>query len=317
MKITLVLRDQQSVQRLGLWSLLFLLSLFVNISRGEAVHVPKDPPAKDQKTQYHLFKPTPRESMRELSTDRPDKTESPYTVDAGHFQVEMDILTYTVDRNNPEKSDTRVTSWSVTSMNLKTGLLNNVDLQLVLSPYNWERTKARTDEDGDGVQEIAIEEKSGFGDIVTRLKINLWGNDGGNTAFALMPYVKFPTNENALGNDDVEGGLIVPLAVELPAGWGMGLMTQFDFIKNSSYDNYHTEFVNTVTFSHDIIGNLGGYIEFFSMVSTEPNTGVVGTLDLGLTYALTENIQLDTGVNIGVTRAADDLNPFLGISARF
>ena len=38
--------------------------------------------------------------MREMSTDRPDKTESPYTVDAGHFQVEMDVLTYSYDRNN-------------------------------------------------------------------------------------------------------------------------------------------------------------------------------------------------------------------------
>ena len=43
----------------------------------------------------------------------------------------------------------------------------------------------------------------------------------------------------------------------------------------------------------------------------------VGTVDLGLTYALTKNIQLDAGVNIGVTRAADDWNPFVGISFRF
>lgn len=39
------------------------------------------------KSGYSLFKPTPRQFMRELTTDRPDQTESPYTVDAGHFQV--------------------------------------------------------------------------------------------------------------------------------------------------------------------------------------------------------------------------------------
>ena len=50
-----------------------------------------DAPAPD-KSHYHLFNPTPRELMREFNTDRPDKTESPYTVDAGHFQFEMDVL---------------------------------------------------------------------------------------------------------------------------------------------------------------------------------------------------------------------------------
>jgi hypothetical protein len=44
---------------------------------------------------------------------------------------------------------------------------------------------------------------------------------------------------------------------------------------------------------------------------------LIGTVDAGFTYALTEDIQLDAGVNIGVTRAADDWNPFLGLSWRF
>jgi hypothetical protein len=30
--------------------------------------------------------------MREINTDPSDKTERPYTVDAGHFQIEMDVL---------------------------------------------------------------------------------------------------------------------------------------------------------------------------------------------------------------------------------
>ena len=42
-----------------------------------------------------------------------------------------------------------------------------------------------------------------------------------------------------------------------------------------------------------------------------------GTVDLGLTYGLTDNIQLDAGVNIGLTASADDINPFLGLSLRF
>jgi hypothetical protein len=40
---------------------------------------------------YNLFNPAPRELMRELTPDRPDKTESPYAVDAGHIQNVVSI----------------------------------------------------------------------------------------------------------------------------------------------------------------------------------------------------------------------------------
>jgi hypothetical protein len=43
----------------------------------------------------------------------------------------------------------------------------------------------------------------------------------------------------------------------------------------------------------------------------------VATADAGLTYGPTPNVQLDLGANVGLTDAADDLNLFTGISARF
>ena len=41
------------------------------------------------------------------------------------------------------------------------------------------------------------------------------------------------------------------------------------------------------------------------------------TFDFGFTYAITRDIQLDAGMNIGLTDAADDLNPFIGLSMRY
>ena len=259
-----------------------------------------------EKRQDHLLNPTPRELMRDMATDRPDKTESPYTVDAGHYQIEASLVDYTYDHKNVEGTDKRIDNFSVVPMNLKAGLLNNVDLQLVINPYIKEHSE------GDD----KIENKKGFGDIQTRLKVNVWGNDGGKTALAFMPFIKFPTNTGELGNKAVEGGLIFPLAIFLPADWNMGIMTEFDFNRNSEKD-YYTDFINTITFGHQIVGNLNGYIEFFSSFNDEEDSTWVGTTDLGLTYAVSEDIQLDGGVNIGVTRSADDFNPFLGLSVRY
>ena len=263
-----------------------------------AASAPAGPVAPD-KSGGTLFHPVPAALLREMSTDRPDKTESPFTVDAGHFQLETDLASYTTDRADGARRET----WNVAPFNLKAGLLGNVDLQVVFDSYLRERT-------AEGVQ-------SGVGDLTLRLKVNLWGNDGGRTAFAVMPFISLPTSSAQLGGDSVQGGVILPLAVELPGGWSLGLMTEVDFLRDEAGAGHHAEFINTITFSHEIAGELGGYMEFFSAVSTESGARWVGTVDLGLTYKLTANIQLDAGCNFGVTRAADDLNPFVGLSWRF
>ena len=73
-------------------------------------------------TSYTLTSTGPREALRELTTDRPDKTESPYTVGAGHIQVELDFVTYARDRSIRGGEDFRVETFSIAPVNLKLGL---------------------------------------------------------------------------------------------------------------------------------------------------------------------------------------------------
>lgn len=261
------------------------------------------------KSQYHLFNPTPRELMREMSTDRPDLTESPYTVDAGHFQFETDLWNYSYDRHNSARADTRDEASSFATINAKAGLLNNLDLQLIIPTYN----RVRSHDLSTGT----VTRNEGFGDLTLRMKYNLWGNDGGKTAFGVMPFVKLPTAATGLGNNSVEGGLILPLAVELPDGWSMGTMLEVDILHDGVGNGHHADFINTITFGHDIVGKLAGYVEFFSALSTEAAAPWMATANAGLTYGLTENVQLDAGVNFGVTRSAPDINPVVGLSWRF
>ena len=257
------------------------------------------------KSGCNLFNPTPTALLRELTPDRPDKTESPYTVDAGHFQLEMDFANYTYDKLD----GTTTKAWNVAPVNLKAGLCNNVDLQFVFDNYMNIRTENRTSG--------ATTTQSGVGDFTTRLKINLWGDDGGKTAFALLPFVKFPTSTDGLGNDAVEGGVVFPLAVKLPGDFDLGLETAISCLRDDGDSNYHADFINSITLDHAIIGKLSGYLEFFSDSSTESHAGWIGTIDTGLEFLMTENVQLDCGCNFGVTRAADNFNPFAGITVRF
>lgn len=261
------------------------------------------------KNQYTLFHPTPDSLLREFTPDRPDKTESPFTVDAGHFQVEMDLVAFTYDRYNPARTDVRSESFGLFTANLKLGLCNQADFELIVPTWNTLRVEDRVAK--------SVQKNSGFGALMTRLKVNFFGNDGGNTALGAIAFARYPTSEKNLGPNSMEGGIIFPLSIKLPHEWELGAMTEVDVTENIFGKGHHAEFINSITFAHKIFGPLDGYAEFFSAISAEKHSPWVGTIDFGLTYALAENVQLDAGINIGLTRSADDLNPFVGIAFRF
>lgn len=259
-------------------------------------------PSAPEKSRYSIFHPTPAAEMREMSTDRPDQTESAFTVDAGHVQIEMDLINWTRDRSGGITTETL----AIAPINFKIGLTNNIDVQFVYDSYAEERVR------GGGERSHT----SGWGDLTTRVKINLWGNDGGKTALALMPFVKIPVASGGMGNGEVEGGLIVPLAVSLSERAGLGLMTELDILADDEGGGHHLEWVNSATVSFDFTDKFGAYAELFTVVRGD-GAPWVAQFDAGLTYGLTENLQLDCGCNFGLTRSAPDYQPFVGVSVRF
>ena len=132
-----------------------------------------------------------------------------------------------------------------------------------------------------------------------------------------MPYLKFPTSAQGLGNRSIEGGLILPLDVSLPGDFYLGLTTRFAAMRNFDEPGYSPQFANSISLLREIYGKLFGFVEFYSEVTTQRNTGWLGTFDTGLYYTFTPNMQLNAGVNIGVTGAADQWNPFVGLAWRF
>jgi long-subunit fatty acid transport protein len=62
---------------------------------------------------------------------------------------------------------------------------------------------------------------------------------------------------------------------------------------------------------------LGSYYEIFTGKGTDTGDRWAVSFDTGVTYVLVENVQLDAGINIGITDAADDYQPFIGATYRF
>ncbi len=275
-------------------SVLLVPALLLSLAAGEA------PP---DKSGYTLFHPTPTKFLREFDTDRPDQTEGPAPVDAGHFQLELDFVNHTRDRTSTVLSR----STSVAPVNLRIGLTNRIELSLVYESFVEERTTDRLTGEKTRTR--------GTGDFLTRLKINLWGADDGTTAFALFPFVKWPVATHGLGNRSVEGGLILPFSISISDDWGLGMQTRGDIVRKESGRGYEGVWINSISLSYGITKRLGTYVELYSSVMRKQKWQ--GQIDVGFTYELTTNTQLDLGCNFGVTKSAPDLNPFMGFAVRW
>src|SRR5207244_7364724 len=106
----------------------------------------------------------------------------------------------------------------------------HIDSQLGLSPHTQVRRK-------DHLSGI-VDKQNGFGDTITGIKWNLKGNDDESTAIALTPFLKWPTSQDGLGTDSVEGGLAIPVAIALPLGCWLGLSPEVEVARDLHSSGY-------------------------------------------------------------------------------
>ncbi|SDQ04065.1 Putative MetA-pathway of phenol degradation [Chryseobacterium soldanellicola] len=256
--------------------------------------------AQDQN--YTLFNPVPRALMREMETDRPDVTESPYTVDAGHFQYETDIIRIIHEKSESKQTNTLL----VNQANLKIGITRTTAIQIGFQTFGRQKEKE--------LSSGAVTTQSGFGDINLRIKQNLIGNDHGNFVLALLPYIKFPTSKF---EDDsrFEGGLIVPMLYKLPGEWTLGLQVEADRLKDKDEQAMHTEFLQSLTLSHPIVKGVDGIVETYYTYDFKAHQ-LSNFINAAVQVDVIKDFKLDAGLNYGIQNEAGK-HYFIGASYRY
>ena len=263
---------------------------------------------KSDKSSYTLFNPTPDDQLRDFNADRPARVTSPYTVDAGHFQIESDFLNFTFDR----EPGTITRSYQAADPVLKLGLTNTVDFEVALGGYNNNRTI-------DDTTHATLARGSGFGDITLQAKINLLGDDGGTIAFAIEPYLRVPTFARNISAGQVEGGVLAPVQFNLPNDFALTLQTELDALANENSPGTHLAVTDIASLSHAIPGikALTGTVEFYSSLDLEPHTADTYTFDVALSYQVDKNTEVDAGLNAGLNRGTPDYQAYTGVAHRF
>ncbi len=254
---------------------------------------------------YNLFtNPAPRDFRRPLAPEP-----HPYTTEPGRVQVELDLLRFTYDRHNPERDNVRMRAWKL-PVTVKLGVLHNVDFQVGMQAFTWER-----EDDLDAGTRTSV---SGFGDITLRSKINLWGNDEDlEHAFAMTPFLQLPTARHDAGIGRVQGGVMLPFAWVFAEGWELEWTPHLAAIRDSPDERYALEAGSLLVFNRVIVEDLEGFLEFEAIGATERGSRWAGLINTGLTYELTADTILEGGVGLGVTRAADDFTAYITMVQRF
>lgn len=259
---------------------------------------------ESDKSHYNLFNPVPDVLLRDFDTDRPDKANSPRTLDAGRFQIETGFGSYSRNKDSGVLSENF--SWADTT--LRMGLNSWAELQLE-APLFQENRSTNTASKVNGVNE-------GMGDLTFLLKTNFWGNDEGSSAAGMAVSMKLPTASHQISNSRVEGAILFLTDFKLAGDFDLGINNGVG-ITASDQGSHDVNVVNVISLSHQIIGPISGYTEFFSSIPTTHGHDWEGTIDTGLLWMVNKNFQVDAGVNFGVTDSASDLQTFVGASLRF
>ncbi len=218
-------------------------------------------------------------------------TETPVTVQPGHFLLEMDALSFKVDR----EPGLKYTAFGAASTFLTTGLTSRLDLQLGAEFYLSQKFDAAG----------LIDRQSGVGDVYIRAKYRFYESNDTYTAVAVMPFVKIPTNSGGVGNDSVEGGVIVPFQTELVGGFTLGAMAELDFIRNDANNGYDTYWSGSASLTRQFFKRVGLYGE---AVAAKSSGGAPweGTLGAGATLTVSKYAWWDFAIYRGISEGAAD-----------
>jgi hypothetical protein len=95
-------------------------------------------------------------------------------------------------------------------------------------------------------------------------------------------------------------------------------MLEADVVRVDGLTGRHPVLVHSITVGHDFGGEVGGYAEIFNALTPALSRyRWQTTFDVGVTWGVAANVQLDGGINLGLSEAAEDINPFIGFSLRF
>lgn len=238
-----------------------------------------------------------------LITDRPNQTESSVTVPKGSFQIETGYLY--------ENTSNNYTSQSIGGTLLRVGLLKNLELRLGAG-YN--NDKYEKGENGGPVADVLVPEYDfkGFTPIMLGAKINIGEENGLIPEMAILTeFTLGGTGDDVFYEDAMGSKVLFSFSHTLTDFLGFGYNLGVEYNGNEAAANLLYSFV----LGASAFDKIGAFVELYG--SSIKNQLPDHRFDAGVTYLLTENLQLDLSGGIGLSDISPKNFISAGVSYRF
>lgn len=221
-------------------------------------------------------------------------TEPTQTIDPGAILIRMDAISLGI---RPDAvAPNQYKSLAVGTTIVSTGLTSTVDLEVGTQLFLQDTFSTGG----------SSHTESGIGDVTLRPKWTFWRDPSTGQAAAIVPYVLLPTDSKAVGNNSVQGGVILPWSMDIAAGTKAAAMVEWDELRNVANTRYDTRWYGTAYIKWDLGKTLGAYAETTLSDSTAGSSTFAGTVGAGATLSVSRTFTWDFEVSkvLGPGRSA-------------
>ena len=243
-------------------------------------------------------------TARDLCPERPGQTTPPCTVEPGHVILETSVADWVLQQS----PDSRVDTVTIGQSALRIGVANHAEVAIGWMPFAASRTRDKAT----GL----IDRQSGIGDITLVVKRNF--GDGSSPLFAVKAYATLPVGHAPSGLGDWSAGILVPMSLPFTDAVQLALTPEIDAAVNSSGNGRHLAFGSAIGLGFKLSKTVSLGTDIRMLRDDDPS-GNATKITAGLSIAVQsgDDLQFDTGSNVGLNRNSPDVEVYLGISKRF
>lgn len=240
-----------------------------------------------------------------ISTDRPDFVESSDVVGAGRVQIETG---FSSERNQADGLKSRIRS---TPTLVRLGVSETLEVRVETDGY----IRSRTREQATGV----VQRERGFSDASLGVKWHMRDGDEarGTPGIAWLAHLDVDSGSRPFRGQGVRPSLRAVAEWDLPNDFSLGVMPGLLADRNADGKRYVAG-IFAVTLGKAWTPVLRTFVELAGQqLTTRRNGGSVVTFDAGVTYLLSDSVQLDFSVSRGLNATTPDFQWGMGVSVRF
>lgn len=220
-----------------------------------------------------------------LITDRPDATEAPNTVTKGYIQFETGGLFETFEEG-AFKTDTYVYNTTL----VRYGLLDNLELRL-----GWDLLETQT-----SFNDNQVFEANGFNPLLLGVKVSIADEKGWLPQIGLIGHLFLPFTASSDFKPESTG-------IDFRFAFSHTLSEKSSLAYNLGAqigdDNPELAYIYTIAYGYSFTDKFGGYVELYGDLPEDSSSNHLW--DAGLTYLISNNVQLDATVGTSITDGQD------------